>query len=406
MNKLLSVVLVFIVSFTTVWAEVFEPETKFNAWTTERFQRECWITSSEQTTQYCKIETWSELFRERLDIVNWYLDFDIIMRERVYNEILYDYGWTPQKQEYFGIEEFENQEAAYEVINDYSIAYDTFINKFLSDPMYSEDEMKDGIVSRLFVLMRELDWAVVGYKEIDLNRSFLIRDGIITNSIDYSDINLGYIDNLYSVFEDELFGEKYIMESEVETYREIYFPSVIKFLELQKEWSIFYRDNTNLSDWAKKRLGYNDKEIDKSIKWTYNNSFKTKVSFESPIKQTIGWTILDWEGPELKLTPSIDINEIKTKLEEYEELLWKDLVTEYDRLNKVLDDYFTKKKRSWMTASKVESMRKWLIISLPVVIEKYEKRQYESRTKSDVDKYANYVWILLVLEKVLEENRY
>jgi len=59
-----------------------------------------------------------------------------------------------------------------------------------------------------------------------------------------------------------------------------------------------------------------------------------------------------------------------------------------------------------VTQAKVDSRVKLLKEKVPVLTESYEKKYNSTSIKSKKDKYKKFVWILLLVEKVLEKNSF
>jgi hypothetical protein len=60
----------------------------------------CKVSSNDELpTEYCEFKTTDSEFQRRLKIVNWYNDFDTIMRFRMYKEIVWDVPLTNEQKE-------------------------------------------------------------------------------------------------------------------------------------------------------------------------------------------------------------------------------------------------------------------------------------------------------------------
>jgi hypothetical protein len=93
-NKITSSLILFLISVPLVHAEVFIPETKYNYITKEKYMDRCGLTDVTKTTQYCKIPANSDTIKKRIEILNWYADFDLVLRQKMYNEMIWDLSYN------------------------------------------------------------------------------------------------------------------------------------------------------------------------------------------------------------------------------------------------------------------------------------------------------------------------
>jgi len=377
-------------------ADIFIPQKNYNTYTKEKHIQECWIKDELKTTKYCEIPVDSEEFKKRLELVNWYTDFDIIMREKMYSEMIwdiwYDYVDYISKWE----KNYPWRESAYAKLTQYTESYDSWATWYLRDHSDSEESFRDEVRSNLFATLSSLEKSLIWYNLIDIQRKNLIKIWLIEESDEYQTIYLGNIDEIEKLFKEN--GYKNLDDWFKEKYNNIYFPNVRKYLELEKEWVTFYRTFENWSEESYKRQWYSSEEILKAKKWEYTNSYYNKVNFEFTIKQEIGKNILN-DSP-------IKINK-KTKLENYAEKWWKDIEKDSLAVQNIFKKYFQKyKKKNWVTQEKINKKVELLKGRVWELVQTYENKYKIASTPSKKSKYKKYVWILLIAEKVLNENSF
>ena len=409
-KKVFSTLVLSSVFISSVSADVFVPDKNYNIYTKEKHMYECGMTNENQTTQYCKIAVNTEEFKKRLEILNWYTDFDTLMQEKIINEVVWDepidvdfykelYGnnyknYLPEENKWLN--------SANSELFSYTQRYDWWANWFLRVSSNNEDYFRKNVLSNLFSLLNDLESIVVWYNSIDIIRKNLIKEWIV-------DQNDKLFESVYiwNIDEIERLGKKYFYnsyhEEDIVKYDTIYFPNIRKYLELKKQWTTFFREFDDWDETSYTRQWYTDEEITKAKAWKYENTYDNKTNFEYTVKQEVEKNIL--EEPIKYINTDNEIG--KTKLEEYAEKWGKNIDNDYPAIEKVIVSYFIKyKKKAWVTQAKVDSRVKLLKEKVPVLTESYEKKYNSTSIKSKKDKYKKFVWILLLVEKVLEKNSF
>jgi len=397
-TKVLFCIALGLVLSSTAYADTFVAEQPLNTFTVSKHMNACWITDASQTTQYCEIAPNSQEFLKRLEIVNWYTDFDVVMRQKVYWEIVWDYGWTQDDYDYLWIESDAWEQAAYKYLSTYTNSYDSYAVGYLRDKSDDEDDFRDNVRDQLFVAIWKLENKVIWYNYINFARINFQNSGELAKNEDNQLIYLGNIDKIQDLMKSERYPN--MQQREVDLYENIYFPNVKKFLELEKQWASFYRNYDHFDRDDFERFWYNSVETEKWLKGEYTNTFDTKVDFDEDLDQSVNGTAIEtsvWNS----YTPPV-----KTKIEIYQEKWNKDVNKDYDRVLTVIDAYVSKLVKKGNSSREINQKLDAVWNQLPKLIEKYEKSYNSATTTKTKSKYENYVWILLVLEKVLDENTF
>lgn len=382
------------------YADIFEPIKENNKFTNELYMMNCKVSSnSELPTEYCDFKTTDSEFQRRLKIVNWYNDFDTIMRFRMYKEIVWDIPLTNKEKELLEFSTFKInpnkwREWAYRVITEFTSTFDSWANWLVRDKTDNEKIFKANILSNLHAHLIDLQKLYIEwYRQLDSYRKSKIEDETF-GRVDplYDDLYLWNIDEVISMYRKDYPNQHNI---------DIYFPNVKKYLQIRKEWTTFYRDFTDWPETSYSRQWYTNNEIKKAKSWNYTNSYDNKVDYEYTITQTIWDNILNQNGWDY--IPKEEVS----KLEMYTDQWDKDLEKDYNLVFNVVVKYVNKlKTKNKYSDSKVQDKLSSLVKQLPPLVEKYELKYNNEKSSKLKAKYKNYVWLLLILEKVLSENNF
>lgn len=407
MRKLLIVAILSMFLASSLNAEEFVANEPLNKFSTEYMWRICKISSWSETTQWCHFPTDSEEFKKRQKIANWYNDFDTIMRFRMYEEIIWDYGWKKSDLN-VGIHETYYEEAAYDDISDHTEAFESYAIRYIKDRERNETRLRSDISDRTLITVSQLANLVAGYKEMDTFRKALVKNWRLDKT-DHNGIYLSNIDELHAKIK-EIYYPVQIWEENIEKWEKVYFPNVIKFLELKKEWTKFYRDHKNVNPEFLRKFWYTESEINKSSKGEYNNSFTDKANFEEPITQEIWGTILEGNLPKKTISDEI---ESWNPIEE-EQTLWqlnakkynRDYDFEYERIDRILTSYFKKQKLRGKTQLDVNKTVNDLIKFIPTRLQQLDEELKEAKTSDQKARAKNFIVIVSILLDTLQNEQY
>lgn len=379
-----------------VQADSFIPEENFNKFTVERYAALCWIEEDGKITQYCDFTLSSPELKEKLEIANWYNDFDTVMRFKMYNEVLWDYRNNPYDTRDPWVER------AYNVISDYSSNFISNTDYFIKNKNNTEKDYKAIVYDNVYAYNRDLDKIVIWYSNILYLRNDLVEKGKFDDTWKFNALYVGDLDEIHDLIEETYYP--YWHEDDIEKWETVFFPNVRKYLELHTMWTVFYRTQYSaFDDETYKMLGYSKEAQELAEKWEYFNEYNNKIDFYFDLDQEIGGTILDGDT-----TTSISVLTEKkemTLLEQYEQAWDRSIEEDYDRVLKVLNLYVTSQKSKWVSQLRINQLFSSMLSQLPAIYDIYLEK-YENSTGTQKAKFQNTVWMILILEKVLEENTF
>lgn len=407
-KKITLILLLLWVSSQLAFADVFKPVVEEYKYSIESYMRDCRVDSIEKLpTSTCDFATTDSELIKRINTVNWYYDFDVIMRFRMFKEIVWDLPYTEEEMaeridldRQLGIRDtnFNKwKDGAYKIITELSSSFDSWANSFIRDRNDNEVEFKEGILSSIHSKSVRLQkYNVEWYKELDNFRKKKIEDETFwfTDPM-YDDLYLSNIDEISSMYEDNYPNDDNVG---------IYFPNVKRYLQLRKEWTTFYRDFSDWPETSYDRQWYSNNERTKAKAWEYTNSYDKKVDYEYTITQTIWDNILNengWNYVHKEVVKEISKLEMYSKKWNKAKNFEKDYKLVYNiTLN------FVKKLKSKYSSTKVKSKLTILSERITPLIVKFENKYNQEKNIKLKWKYQQYVWLLLIFEKVLSENNF
>ena len=412
LKKFIALIILLWLSSQFSYADIFEPIKENNKFTNEFYMMNCKVSSNDELpTEYCEFKTTDSEFQRRLKIVNWYNDFDTIMRFRMYKEIVWDVPLTNEQKELLEFSTIKInpnrwREWAYREITEFTSTFESWASNFLENKKGTEKDMKIDILRNLSSTLNDIqDYYVEWYDDLDRHRTnhFVENNAINPETFeDTEDIYYSNIDEIINSIKEKNYPN--YVQWDIDLFENIYFPNVKKYLEIRREWTTFYRDFSYWNDNLYKKVWYSPKEIEKAKSWDYTNSYNNKVDYEYTITQTIWDNILNQNGWDY--IPNEVIKEV-SKLEMYTDKWDKDLEKDYNLVFNVVIKYVNKlKTKNKYSDSKVQDKLSSLKEQLLPLVEKYELKYNNENSSKLKAKYKNYVWLLLILEKVLSENNF
>jgi len=399
-NKLLWTLLILIIFSTSAYADVFQAKEQYNSFNADLYMYECGFTNDSQTSSLCKLSANSDEFKKRLELINWYADFDILMRQRIFSEILWDLDYDEITYMYDWTITYHWSDQAYDRLSLYTNSYKQRWNDYLRNPNMNENEFREGIANNLYGTIDYIESLAIWFNNINQQRDNLIKANLIKNDESFQTIYLWNINEIEKLFKENYYT--YLNVGDKNLYDSIYFPNVKKFLNIEKEWTSFYRDFKNFDNQDYVDLWYSQSETNKWLKGDYSNTYEKKVNFDFEINQNIWKNILT--------NNSIDENNSKvkkTKLEEYAVLWWKDITVDYKIVEKAVVNYFSKyKAKNWITQVMINEKINTFKEKIPSIIISYEKKYDLTTINSKKELYKKYIWLFLIFEKVLNEHKF
>jgi hypothetical protein len=102
-KKTIAILIILTLFVSSANAEVFEAKSKNNFYTKDMIKSICNITDESITTKECTIPLNSDEFKKRLELVNWYNDFNSVIGLKMYNEVLWDLTYNEFSYEVDGV---------------------------------------------------------------------------------------------------------------------------------------------------------------------------------------------------------------------------------------------------------------------------------------------------------------
>lgn len=399
-NKIISAFLVTGLLIPNVFANTFSPEVKYNTFNIKLYKAKCKIHWDDETSQYCHYSVNSSEFKKRLEVVNWYNDFDMLMRQKMLNEVLYDYNPKNDLSDIIKVDENKWKNNALRILSEYSNSYNSVGHLLVSNKNYTEDLFKEMVLKKSLRMFKVLEVNyVVWFNTLDIKRQGLIADGYLEDNASNEYVYLGNIDEIYSLLKKHRFEDYH--PGDVRDIKNVFYPNVKKYFELKKQWQSFYADYKLFNDQDFKDLGYTQKEVEKFHAWEYINSYDNKTDFDFTIEQTIGTSNL-WESE----TIIVEVPKEETKLEIYEKLWKMDYDKDYAVIYAIVDKYMKKQKRKWKTDTDIQRQITKLLEKVDDIIITYENSYNTATTVEKKNKFKKFVWIFLVFEDVLKKYSY
>ena len=284
-KKILALLVLLAISSQFAFADVFKADKPLNKFTTDYYMFKCNVSSADELPKrdFCDYKITDDELKKRLEIINWYNDFDTIMRFRMYNEIVWDETYTEERIKNLGsvwitIDVDKNKKVAYKTITRATTSFESWAFWLLRTEEATEKEMKSSILSNMSSHFKDYESILLWFKEYKAHIKRWIEDWTFPDTKLYDNVYLSNIDEVRDYIRER--SDNYEIYWEADEFENIFYPNVKKYLEVKKVWASFYRDYSFWDDDSYKRQGYTEKETVKAKSWDYTNSYENKVDYE------------------------------------------------------------------------------------------------------------------------------